>query len=200
MGENCDIILGMKNYQKGFVGPLLIIIGLVIVGGSAYYLGTRQVNMVDDTKEINTNIPVISTEDEKNIAIPTNKPVISVNNSKPTITVLSPNGGETIKSGSVQNITWDSMSLGTSTVTINLVDESKICPVGITGCQSSFGIDFGVKNTGSYSWDTNKKMFGGSTGPNSVSAVPGSKYKIEICKDYSTICDRSNNVFTMSSI
>lgn len=196
----------MKNYQKLFVTLLLTIVALVVVGGVAYYFGTRQESRIDtsnNTEEINARIPVVSTEDINNsihdTSFPSSISEVSVKSSKPAINVISPNGKENIKLESVQNITWSSTSLGTSTITINLVDESKVCSVGIVGCQASYVIDFGVKNTGSYLWDTNKKMSGPSTGPNSVSIIPGSKYRIKICKDYSDICDSSNNYFTIVS-
>ncbi len=96
---------------------------------------------------------------------------------QPSITVLSPNGGETIEIGQKYNITWNTKN--TNNITVVLINDSIQCRTGIVGCQNSFTIYSG-KNTGSYLWDTNKKMFGGSTGPNSVSVVPGSQYKIGV--------------------
>ncbi|GEM_PF-2349031 len=120
------------------------------------------------------------------------------NITQPSIKVLSPNDGETIKIGGLNTISWSSTGLDQSTITIKLNDESKSCPAGMVGCQNSYIIAYGLKNTGSYSWDTLARMSGSSTGPNSVVLIPGVKYKIEICKDYTNVCDSSNNYFTVT--
>jgi hypothetical protein len=103
--------------------------------------------------------------------------IVSATTTQPSITVLSPNGGETIEIGQKYNITWNTKN--TNNITVVLINDSIQCRTGIVGCQNSFTIYSG-SNTGSYLWDTNKKMSGGSTGPNSVSVVPGSQYKIGI--------------------
>gem|GEM_PF-6172634 len=98
---------------------------------------------------------------------------------------LLPNGKNIIKLGGTYNIHWNPANFNSSILTIGLLDESKNCSVGIVGCQSSYIIDTGIPNSGTYVWDTNKKMSGPSTGPNSVSVTTGTMYKIQI-GDYDT--------------
>ena len=113
------------------------------------------------------------------------------------VTVTSPNGGETLKIGQTYTISWNSSDIGSSTVSIFLNDDSINCS-GYTGCWSSFGVASGLQNTGSYSWNTNEKMFG-DAGPNTVPVTAGSEYKIEICKDPRAVCDSSDNYFTITN-
>ena len=123
--------------------------------------------------------------------------IISATSTQSSITVLSPNGGETIKIGDKYNITWNSLLKFSSSRKIYLfLENPNNCSPMLVGCQNSFSIG-STGDTGKYVWDTNKKMGGSSTGPESVSITPGSQYKIKICRD--EICDSSNNYFTISS-
>jgi hypothetical protein len=117
-----------------------------------------------------------------------------------SINVMSPNGGETIKIGETYLISWSSSDLvSSSTISVSLQDDSIHCPVGYLGCWNNFGIASGLEKTGSYSWNTNEKMFGDG-GPNTVPVTPGSEYKIEVCIDNSqNVCDYSNNYFTITN-
>jgi hypothetical protein len=124
---------------------------------------------------------------------------------QPSITVLSPNGGETIKIGDKYKIKYNIFrskagpSLVDARYSIYLVDDSTSCAIGLTGCQNNFYIA-SVGFSKNYLWDTNKKMSGPSTGPDSVSVRPGVKYKIKICKEGdSSVCDISNSYFTIVS-
>ncbi|MHB8710231.1 MAG: peptidoglycan-binding domain-containing protein [Minisyncoccota bacterium] len=94
----------------------------------------------------------------------------------PTITVLSPNGGETLTIGSVAPVTWtsanvDKVSLGYS-----------------TGPGSLNWIAYNIPNTGSYDWMVN------------VGNTTNTQYKIEII-GYKTgagsVTDYSDNYFTI---
>jgi peptidoglycan hydrolase-like protein with peptidoglycan-binding domain len=125
--------------------------------------------------------------------------VIPVNMNQETIRVISPNGGETIRIGQKYNIIWDSNRIpSNSDISISLKYYDITCgPAPMVGCQTQFYIDT-VKNTGSYLWDTNKKMSGASTGPNSVSVVAGQKYVIELISSSGTK-DVSDNYFTFVS-
>lgn len=66
---------------------------------------------------------------------------------QPTITVLSPNGGETYKIGDTMNIRWSSKDLGTSintaTIGIELIDQSGTAIRGLSQ---------GEPNDGSFNW------------------------------------------------
>ena len=110
-----------------------------------------------------------------------------------------PDGKRTIALGGVYNIHWNPSDFGTSTLTITLLDESKNCPQGIVGCQSSYIIDFGVANTGTYVWDTKRKMSGSSTGPNSVPVTTGTMYKIGLDRDHSSIGEDTDGYFTITN-
>ena len=134
----------------------------------------------------------------------------SVSGPRKTITVISPNGGERVTIGSTYNITWSSTGLKSSdSVNLSLVDDDIVCLVNnsgavAVGCSSAFGLGNSpatsndALNTGSYSWNTNQKMSSGA-GPSSVSIGPGAKYKIEICQTGTSVCDTSDNYFTVSS-
>jgi hypothetical protein len=114
--------------------------------------------------------------------------------------VTYPNGGESISAGGTYNITWRiyNASFASSTVSISMENDSIHCGYMVVGCWTSFGIASGLKNTGSYSWDTGMKMFGDG-GPNSVPVAPGSEYKIKVCIDGTQTCDDSDNYFSISS-
>ncbi len=122
--------------------------------------------------------------------------VTPINTGEETIKVISPNGGETIIIGQDYNIRWDSSHISNnSDINISLKYYDITCgPAPMVGCQIQFYIDT-VKNTGSYLWDTSKKMSGASTGPNSVSVVAGSKYVI-VLSSSSGVKDESDNYFT----
>jgi hypothetical protein len=99
---------------------------------------------------------------------------------QPTITVTSPNGGETWAQGSTHNITWTSS--GVDNVMIEL-DKNSL----VTGWHLIYSVP---ASAGSYSW----------TVPSSGSAVPpiGLDYKIKIWDTTnSSITDSSDNYFTI---
>lgn len=125
--------------------------------------------------------------------------VTPINTGEEIIKVISPNGGEIIRIGEKYNIIWDSSHISNnSDINISLKYYDITCgPAPMVGCQIQFYIDT-VKNTGSYLWDTSKKMSGGSTGPNSVSVVVGLKYVIELSSS-SGVKDVSDNYFSFVS-
>ncbi len=93
------------NKNKGFIGIGLIIaivLGVVVVGGGAYYIGKS-----GEKKEVNNpqvNLPIVeekNQEAEKEIK----KDIDGVPKNK-SITVLSPNGGETYKDTDKIEIKW----------------------------------------------------------------------------------------------
>ena len=101
----------------------------------------------------------------------------------PTITVISPNGGEIWQIGETHNITWT--STGMTKVAINLKDYS--------GANHNYGIASGLNALlGTYSW----------TVPDNVYVGTGSQYKLEI-SEYTTsgiyVSDSSDNYFSITS-
>lgn len=129
----------------------------------------------------------------------------------PAITVVSPNGGETLTVGQPTTITWNTTGFSSSdTVSISLYNSAIQCQSNSSGglisfssgCWTTFPIVWsGVKNTGSYTWDTN--TYFGDPGPNnplhlSQNISNGSVYKINISITGSngvTTTDSSNNYF-----
>lgn len=124
-------------------------------------------------------------------------PFTVLSGTQPSITVTSPNGGETLIQGQTYNITWNFSGLNPDDDISLRLDTPNYCSPDVTGCQNSFSISSNfVKNTGSYLWDTSKKMGGGSTGPNTVPVSSNlNYYKIEICDG--NVCDSSDNYFSI---
>ena len=102
----------------------------------------------------------------------------------PAITVTSPDGGETVKRGTVQTITWDYTGSPGSTVKIVLLKGSTdvgtitaSCPIGSSG-------------KGSYSWPIALSGSGGV----------GSDYKVSVQSvSKPSVKDSSNNYFSITS-
>ena len=122
------------NKNKGFIGLgiiIAIILGIIVVGGGAYYLGksnSKQEVKVEENNNTGSNsheVPTGPFLDETNYVAPTpinqNQPVVNnqqVNNTTsttPSITVLSPNGGEVYKVGDKITVKWTSKGLSNNT-------------------------------------------------------------------------------------
>jgi hypothetical protein len=101
----------MKNNQKGFLLPLIIILIAVAIGGGIYY------------SLKNNEAPV---QNQNNVSIK-NHATTTVSKATFPITVLSPNGGESYKSGDAINIVWVSTIKGPHKININLLgsDETR---------------------------------------------------------------------------
>jgi hypothetical protein len=67
-----------------------------------------------------------------------------ISTSTPSITILSPNGGETYKNNDLMKIKWSSINLGSLNVQIDLIDK---------GGEIITSIISSVVNTGSYAWN-----------------------------------------------
>ena len=97
----------------------------------------------------------------------------------PTITVMSPNGGETWQRGTTKTITWSYTGSPGSTVKIVLLKAGT--EVGTISTSSS-------TSTGSYSW------------PMSTTGLTGSDFTVSVQSlSQPTIKDTSNNNFTITS-
>ena len=107
----------MKKYKKGLVVPaLLIIISLLVVGGTIYIYNNEKVAITPEKTS-----PTALTE-------------------KPTITVISPNGGETFNQGSPIIVKWSQ----------NFSSSVSVCLMGDAGCvYNSTPVAF---NAGVNSW------------------------------------------------
>ena len=99
----------------------------------------------------------------------------------PTITVTSPNGGESWQRGTSHKVTWSYTGSPGSTVKITLLKAG--AEVGTIITSTSIG----SSGTGSYTW------------PISTTGGTGSDYKVSVQSiSQPTIKDSSNNVFTLS--
>ena len=98
------------NKNKGIIGIgliLAIVLGIVVVGGGAYYLGKS-------SSKSDVNNLVVNQKQEVPV-IDNNQPVKVTSectpSSAPSITVLSPNGGETYNSGENIDVKWTSCNI-----------------------------------------------------------------------------------------
>ncbi|MEI7688844.1 MAG: hypothetical protein WCI91_01525 [Candidatus Nomurabacteria bacterium] len=176
--------------NKGFAPLILlaIIVGALVIGGGAYYLGKSSKVENKEVKVEENNLPS-NPEINKN----QNLPVVNNNqqSSISSITVLSPNGGETYSTSTTIKqipVTWKSSGIISKNVAIYIKNIS-------TGNEIVNSI---VPDNGS----TN--IYGVSTG----------NYKIRICStnqssknfevaydpDCATASDYSDNSFTVNSV
>jgi len=110
-----------------------------------------------------------------------NNMAIISNTTQPSITVTSPNGGETWKVGETHNITWTSSNFGSMGVSINLLKP------GATGAEYLRNIALNLPNTGTYQW----------TIPSSVSS--GTYNLMLVSSGGVAVQDYSNNYFTITA-
>jgi hypothetical protein len=109
---------------------------------------------------------------------------------QPSITVTSPNGGETIQKGSVYTIRWNPVNLNNVYGGIDLVNYSngvryRITPAGIP------------LNTGFYTWNV---VDSSVTSASIANITPGNMYKVQVYNDgIVSITDYSDNYFTITA-
>jgi len=107
---------------------------------------------------------------------------LSTASTTPSITVTSPNGGETWQRGTTRTVTWDYTGSPGSTVKITLVKGST--EVGII----TSSISIGSGGHGSYSWPIS-----------SSASSTGNDYKVSVQSiSQPAIKDTSNNYFTLT--
>jgi hypothetical protein len=154
------------NNNKGLAPILITIIVLVVllIGGIAYYVGKSST----PTPQSTTDTPF----------------------STSSITVLSPNGGETWKMGESVKITW------TSSKDIKFVNIGLNVQPDLEGGQS-FGANIvsRVSNSGSYDW-TVQKLYAVVWGTTDLPA--SNKYSVYIeDSEHSSTWDKSDKFFTI---
>jgi hypothetical protein len=99
------------NKNKGFISLILaIVIGVVVVGGGAYYLG--KVSKVENKEVLENNNDPISSEIRTSGAGGLDGNMKTNPNS--SITIISPNGGETYNAGEKMIIKWSTKDISPS--------------------------------------------------------------------------------------
>ncbi|OGZ78997.1 MAG: hypothetical protein A2528_01130 [Candidatus Staskawiczbacteria bacterium RIFOXYD2_FULL_37_9] len=99
--------------------------------------------------------------------------IVAADTIQPSITVTSPNGGETLAVGQIYNLTWTSTAIDNSLVNLYVISSD-----GTT--QSN--IATGIANTGNYSWTIPQNQLEGA-------------HRFYVSSG--TISDHSNNVFSI---
>jgi hypothetical protein len=189
--------------NKGVIGIgliLAIVLGIVVVGGGAYYLG-KDSNKVEIKNPVNVlpnvekqELPV--KEEEKKETPPK---VVSDcdSNSKPSIKVLSPKGGEVYKVGDKITVKWSSCNVQKVYVSMaqgghdmgNLTETSILASQGSyqwivpsTQWESNTGFIFGI-------WDADPGHTDivGKSGSFSVASATGMPDPKTLIKDVSTV-------------
>lgn len=181
----------MKNQQKGFIIPLVVIvIAILAIGGGVYVYKNKKTN-VYIPKNINTQFDQnVSSTSTNQVEI---KPLVPVQNTQAVskLTIIYPNGGENIKIGDRVNITWKNSNFYTnSNITIYLIQNLSGC-FNLKAGQTCLGIvdpetilASNISNTGVYSWSTANK----------------GNYYIKICaglEKTASSCDKSDDLFTV---
>ena len=137
----------------------------------------------------------------------------NVTTTQPSITVLSPNGGESWQKGTTQTIKWQDN--GTSNCKVGTVCASptydiklityyqsctgKICPMSVQSSivypyREPYTIAKSVSNS-SYDWYVGKIVNNNGTG----GTAPDGSYTIQVCQTGSTTCDSSDSYFKIVS-
>lgn len=109
----------MKNIQRGFIVPLLLlVIAVLLVGGGAYVF--TQNKEASPAVSGNVELPQ-ATATEQTTTVTTQ----TTSATQPSVTVLSPNGGETWKVGQVYTISWQP-AIGVGSIQI-IADKNALC-------------------------------------------------------------------------
>lgn len=158
----------MKNLQKGFIVPvLLVIIALLVVGGGVYVYKNKK-----------TEAPVVvdtETKPSNQNQQQTNTQTTPVNTQNISLVLMSPNGGENWIAGATGIITWKGVDIPSKAViSIDLINADSGDQINIATIES--------KNT-SYTWK--------------VPAILNGSYKIEISTQGigKKILDESDSAF-----
>lgn len=192
------------KHNKGFslLAVLLIVVGILAVGGIAYFAGISSVpkNEVADNSNYtlsteqnytppitNTNPPLQQTPppaDNQQQQTPPPAPACAT-----SITVLSPNGGEVYSNTSALKVTWKSCNLpANATLAVGLL-------YGTDGIMTAF-----VPNTGSYTFQLSPTALMNPPIPPSQPVTYGKHFKVQVGTLPGTspnYHDSSDNLFTI---
>jgi len=113
-------------------------------------------------------------------------------NNQPSITVFSPNGGETLKIGQSHTISWKSNNVNNVNIAVVNYDHAENC---LINDKNSIASKNGI-NYFTFNFD---KCTVHNMGMDSVTAIdPGSNYKINIVDALGGTSDSSDNYFTIA--
>ncbi|MFA6446058.1 MAG: hypothetical protein WCW14_02295 [Candidatus Paceibacterota bacterium] len=209
----------ITNNRRGFVISLLIaIIAVLIIGSGVYLYETKKVEAPDIVPNVpeelsTTTKPIACTMDAKMCPDGTYVgrsgpncefvcPAIPVPQYNTPI-IFSPNGGEVLKIGDIQSISWASLYTNHSSsvnITIsanfsgcfNLKQGMACLPV----MDPVFKIASSTPNTGTYKWEVG--TFLSSEYSNSINE---GKYYLKICDSVNkNICDVSDELFEIRNL
>lgn len=180
------------KYNKGFAPlvVLLIVLGLVVVGGGAYMIGKNASSNTEIIPFESVN-PVVQEE-----VLPVKESLVQkpssdcTPTSSPSITVLSPNGGETYKAGEKVTVKWKTCGT-TADDQVMIILRSTLRDHGAEIAT--------VPNSGSSTITLPTSFSGGK-----VAVTSGAYYKIRLEVGGNAMgrpapSDESNNLFTINS-
>jgi len=169
------------NKNKGFIGIgliLAIVLGIVVVGGGAYYLGKSGAK-----QSVNNLENILPNNQNQNLPINNTQQVNTTTSTAPSITVLSPNGGESYIPGKTYDITWKSTDVNNVSIWLARKGASDVAEL-ITGSS------FIPSSLGKYSWTI-------PTTNNDINS--GGQFKVVVSDKNSIPSDSSDNYFTINS-
>ena len=107
-----------------------------------------------------------------------------------TLRVTSPNGGESWQRGTIKTISWVKSGITASTQLLLVPDMSctvyGTCPPNYSFAKRKIATDISAS---SYTWSVGKVLSG--------ETIPAGKYTIQACTSDGSICDASDNFFTI---
>jgi len=113
--------------------------------------------------------------------------------------IISPNGGEVWLRGTAQNITWTSPYYFAAATADLKITRTYVCATGMMCPQIAYApytIATNIPiNQNSYSWNVGSAM----NYSNGSQALPDGQYSVQICQSGTSVCDSSDNAFTITS-
>ncbi|MCR4334478.1 MAG: hypothetical protein NUV47_01985 [Patescibacteria group bacterium] len=165
------------KYNKGFlgIGMIIAIVAILAVGGGVVYYTTKTPAPSLNTEEDNYQTQANQNNNSSSASVGT-----------PTITVVSPDGGEMWQEGKTYQITWSARNIS-GNQSIKLVDRNNLV---IRTINSNINTVNDGSNSYSYNWIIPQEF---------VSEASPLKFKILISSSDNTVSDYSNNQFTISA-
>ncbi|MEY3784588.1 MAG: hypothetical protein RLZZ230_910 [Candidatus Parcubacteria bacterium] len=188
--------------NKGFIGIgliLVIILGMAVVGGGAYYIGkgkgeNKEVKSPENVLPNNEGqtLPTVENTKEEIVTITTPQVVAGcASSSTPSIKVLSPNGGESYQDGDKITVKWEDCNVdSSSTLAVELL-------YGTDGIMVVF-----VPNTGSHTFQLSPTALMNPSVKPSQLVRYGKYFKVSVGTPPTTFPsyqDMSDNSFTINS-